>query len=224
MKEPALKPEALGPAGSALGAEADAASVQRLLLDMLKDRARRFSEKLEAAFAKESAKGATFDEALNKVMVLAFKAADCHTFYILARNNLQVVSQLPASPMRDALLRLYELMGLQLVYENAGDFLGLLPDTDHMLARINRLLGEIRPDAVALTDGFGITDWNLKSTLGRYDGKIYEAIYEEAKLSPLNQSAKMIGWEKFAQVLDLDFIRKGMQEQRQGEAATASKL
>merc|ERR1712098_775164 len=88
-----------------------------------------------------------------------------------------------------------------------------------LLDRINRLLEATRPDAVALTDGFGITDWNLKSTLGRYDGNIYEAIYEEARRSPLNQSPKMVGWDHFAEVLDLDFLRDGMQEQRQGLSA-----
>jgi len=153
-------------------------------------------------------------------MVMAFKAAECHTFFILASNNYEVVSEsVPAGPVREALFKLYELMALQQVYENAGDFLGLLPDADLLLARINMLLEEIRPDAVALTDGFGITDWNLKSTLGRYDGNVYEAIYEEAKLSPMNQDSRMIGWDRFSEVLDLDFIRQGMAEQRQGAAA-----
>merc|ERR1712146_167726 len=98
---------------------------------------------------------------------------------------------------------------------------GILSDVDSILDRINQLLEAIRPDAVGLTDGFGITDWNLKSTLGRYDGNVYEAIYEEAKLSPLNDSPKMVGWDKFAEVLDIDFIREGMKEQRQGLSIAA---
>jgi len=221
--EPPLGPEALGVGGSALGPQATAESVRQLLLRMLGDRSRRFAEKFEAGFAAETARGATFDEALNKGMVLAFKVSECHTLYTLAKNNLQVVQEKTSQgPLREALLRLYELMALQQIYENAGDFLGLLPDADPILARINRLLEEIRPDAVALTDGFGFTDWNLKSTLGRYDGNVYEAIYEEAKLSPLNQDPKMIGWDKFAQILDLDFIRGGMAEQRQGDVPAAA--
>merc|ERR1712061_427514 len=167
--------------------------------------------------------GASFDEALNKVMVLAFKAAQCHTLYILALNNFEEVrKKFEAGPLQEALLKLYELFGLQQVYENAGDFLVLLSSSDPLLARINRLLAEIRPDAVALTDGFGITDWNLKSTLGRYDGNVYEAIYEEAKFSPLNQSEKMVGWDMFAEGLDLDFVREGMAVQRQGDVLLPS--
>ena len=68
----------------------------------------------------------------------------------------------------------------------------------------------IRPDAVGLVDAFGFDDEQLKSTLGRYDGKVYEAIYEEARLSPLNQSPKMVGWEALSPVLDLDFIKEGI--------------
>eukprot|EP00930_Biecheleria_cincta_P069133 TRINITY_DN56911_c0_g1_i1.p1 TRINITY_DN56911_c0_g1~~TRINITY_DN56911_c0_g1_i1.p1 ORF type:complete len:705 (+),score=138.41 TRINITY_DN56911_c0_g1_i1:161-2275(+) len=230
MAEPPLKPEALGPDACRLGPDASAPAACELALALLLDRARRFAEKLEAAFAAETAKGAAFDDALNKVMVLAYKSAECHTMYILAKNNFdEIQRQVQEGAMREALLRLFEVFALQQIYENAGDFLGILPGTDLILARINRILEEIRPDAVALTDGFSVSDWNLKSTLGRYDGNVYEAIYEEAKLSPLNQDSKMIGWEKFAEILDLDFLREGMTSQRQGgeapsHVATASKL
>jgi hypothetical protein len=35
---------------------------------------------------------------------------------------------------------------------------------------------------------------------------VYEAIYEEARKSPLN-GKHMVGWDKFSEVLDLDFIK-----------------
>eukprot|EP00666_Eupelagonemidae_sp_cell4sb_P005140 gene5140-14810_t len=84
--------------------------------------------------------------------------------------------------------------------------------------RVTELLEEIRPDAVPLVDGFGISDEALdkSSTLGRYDGNVYEAIYAEAKKSPLNQASKMVGWDKFAKVIDLDILREGMRTQRTG--------
>ena len=44
----------------------------------------------------------------------------------------------------------------------------------------------IRPDAVALVDSFGFLDMQLHSTIGRKDGKVYEAIYAQAKKNPLN--------------------------------------
>ena len=45
-----------------------------------------------------------------------------------------------------------------------------------------------------------------RSTLGRYDGNVYEAIYDEARKSPLN-GKRMAGWDKFSQVLDVDFLK-----------------
>ena len=45
-----------------------------------------------------------------------------------------------------------------------------------------------RPEAVSLVDAF---DWHesvLNSTLGRYDGNVYENMYEAAKNSPMNKT------------------------------------
>merc|ERR1712187_1017878 len=81
---------------------------------------------------------------------------------------------------------------------------------DTLMDRVHILLDKIRPDAVGLVDAMGFDDEQLKSTLGRYDGNVYEAIYEEAKISPLNQTPKMVGWESLAKVLDLDFIKAGI--------------
>ena len=58
-----------------------------------------------------------------------------------------------------------------------------------------------------------------RSTLGRYDGNVYEAIYDEARKSPLN-GKRMAGWDKFSQVLDVDFL-KDVSQQR-GHLTTRS--
>merc|ERR1739848_587014 len=114
-----------------------------------------------------------------------------------------------------AMQRLFELMVLQQVRECAGDWIDLLDPKllRQCHRRVKELLGELRPEAVALVDGFGFTDSELKSTLGRYDGRVYEAIYEEALRSPLNQSSKMVGWDTLAPALDLEILRQGMQTQ-----------
>lgn len=58
------------------------------------------------------------------------------------------------------------------------------------MARTNavmKLLKEIRPHAVRLVDGWGFDDWVLDSSLGRYDGKVYEDMfYRASELNPLN--------------------------------------
>lgn len=50
-----------------------------------------------------------------------------------------------------------------------------------------QLLAEIRPNAVAFVDAFDYPDEVLQSCLGRYDGQVYQALYDYAKSSPMNE-------------------------------------
>lgn len=43
---------------------------------------------------------------------------------------------------------------------------------------IPTLMEKLRPDAVALVDSFDIIDALLMSTIGRYDGNVYEALLD----------------------------------------------
>merc|ERR1712007_138796 len=98
----------------------------------------------------------------------------------MLRNNLLSLNDyVKDAATRNALLQ---------VHEGAGNWIDILDSTQLRLmkARITELLAEIRPDAVALVDGFGWTDKDLKSTLGRHDGNVYEAIYSQAKSGKLN--------------------------------------
>lgn len=53
-------------------------------------------------------------------------------------------------------------------------------------ARIKELLSQLRVNAVALVDAFDFRDQKLNSVLGRYDGNVYENMFEWARNSPLN--------------------------------------
>ena len=50
------------------------------------------------------------------------------------------------------------------------------------------LLAVIRRDAITLTDAFDFHDNLLQSVLGRYDGNVYENLFEWARSSPLNET------------------------------------
>ncbi|KAI0062999.1 peroxisomal oxidase [Artomyces pyxidatus] len=52
---------------------------------------------------------------------------------------------------------------------------------------ISDLCLKLLPEAIGLSDAFGFTDWELDSALGVYDGRVYEALWERAKDSPLNE-------------------------------------
>jgi acyl-CoA oxidase len=188
-----------------------------LLLVLLKDRASRLAYRLANGFEKAMKTGKSFDASLNSVALLAYKAAECHSMFAMARNTdiaLREYVQDPATAQ--VLRRLHELFLLQQVHGSLGDWVGVLNEqhAEFVYDRIVELLDEIRPDAVALVDAFGWDDNQLGSAIGRFDGNVYEAIYEMARSSPLNQSPKMEGWDDFSTVLDLDFIREGMKTQR----------
>uniref|UniRef100_A0A671YJR2 Acyl-coenzyme A oxidase n=1 Tax=Sparus aurata TaxID=8175 RepID=A0A671YJR2_SPAAU len=65
---------------------------------------------------------------------------------------------------------------------------GLLsvPQVLQISVRIKELLSQLRPNAVALVDSFDIHNKKLNSVLGRYDGNVYENMFEWARRSPLN--------------------------------------
>eukprot|EP01047_Picozoa_sp_COSAG01_P052539 COSAG01_NODE_5534_length_4201_cov_48.592150_4_plen_151_part_00 len=78
---------------------------------------------------------------------------------------------------RTAVQKVLELVLLQAVHENGADFPALdRAQLRAVGAHITELTTQIRPDAVALTDALGFDDHVLKSTLGRHDGNVYEAI------------------------------------------------
>lgn len=53
---------------------------------------------------------------------------------------------------------------------------------------LKELLAEVRPSAVLLVDAFDHHDRVLNSVLGRYDGNVYENMFEWARNSPLNRT------------------------------------
>jgi acyl-CoA oxidase len=48
-------------------------------------------------------------------------------------------------------------------------------------------LRKLRVNAIGIVDGFDIPDMGLGSTIGAFDGNVYERLLSEAKKSPLNQ-------------------------------------
>ena len=53
--------------------------------------------------------------------------------------------------------------------------------------RLVAVLKRIRQYVIGIADGFDVLDDDLQSTLGAFDGNVYERLIEAAKQSPLNQ-------------------------------------
>lgn len=89
--------------------------------------------------------------------------------------------------MKD-LFRLFALFTIDL---QSSEFIlsgALQPDHLRGLTpAIQKLMEAIRPHAVRLVDAFSIPDYLLESALGRYDGDVYNALWQKAHLeNPLN--------------------------------------
>ena len=191
------------------------------IVNALKIRARLLAKRLTARFDALRTKGMDFDSALNAVAVLACKASEAHVDSFMLINNLASLEMEFENnlPTKRVMTMLLELQGLQIMSEKAGDFVGYLSEATvvQIDTRIATLLDEIRPNAIGLVDGFGFRDTQLKSTIGKYDGKVYEAIYEKAKAGSLNtvRGGGMVGWDKYKTVLDLDFLEETAKSQYQ---------
>lgn len=92
----------------------------------------------------------------------------------------------------ELLRKLYRLFALHILEREASEFFSSQAVTIRQitLARtkaVPALLDEVRPHAVRLVDAWKFSDWVLDSSLGRYDGKVYEDMfYRASELNPLN--------------------------------------
>jgi acyl-CoA oxidase len=63
--------------------------------------------------------------------------------------------------------------------------------------KVRQLLEQIRPDAIPLVDSFNFSDFELNSALGRYDGNVYEALFEMAQHEPLNKEQVVAEYQTY---------------------------
>ncbi|POM68724.1 Peroxisomal acyl-coenzyme A oxidase, partial [Phytophthora palmivora] len=108
-----------------------------------------------------------------------------------------LTSEFVSSPAVLNVVRLLcHLFALTQLEATAGEFMesGCVFPSEMPIIRANieELLTLIRPHAVTLVDGFNFSDHTLNSTLGRYDGNVYEALYESAQHDPLNHSSDKV--------------------------------
>ncbi|KAM7341954.1 acyl-coenzyme A oxidase 1-like [Cochliomyia hominivorax] len=93
--------------------------------------------------------------------------------------------------LQKVLENLLELHLLHTFFRHLGDILTFIPlkeyEVNALQMRLEEVLKKLRPDAVALVDGFDFDDRILNSVLGAYDGNVYERLFDSALKHPLNQ-------------------------------------
>nr|KAF6286666.1 acyl-CoA oxidase 1 [Pipistrellus kuhlii] len=130
--------------------------------------------------------------AWNLTSVDLVRASEAHCHYVTVKLFSEQLLKIQDKPIQAVLRNLCLLYALYGISQKAGDFLqeNILTDTQvtQVHQRIKELLTVIRPDAVTLVDAFDFQDVSLGSVLGRYDGNVYENLFEWAKTSPLNKA------------------------------------
>lgn len=147
----------------------------------------------EARLQKLCDMGQEFYHAWNYCSVLLLKCAEAHTRYYICEKYEQTVDSLKASEgvknVLQSLCRLYLIYHITLTH---GDFLKCGALTPRNIAVLEGemcdLLAVLRPQAVSIVDAFDIPDELLGSTLGCWDGNVYQRLYDEALKSPLNKT------------------------------------
>lgn len=147
-------------------------------------------------------------QAWNEAQIDLIKMAKAHCYYTIVLHFVNAVEQVQEPQLRAVLHKLCILFALYHVQQDLGDFCytGYL-DKDQVLLlneAVNGLLVDLRKDAVALVDAFDFTDHTLNSSLGRYNGDVYEHMYQWAQKEPLNNppfSVQPPGYEKYLKKL-----------------------
>ena len=133
----------------------------------------------------------------NSLLVDFYRLSKAHSQYLVVKSfndalNSEETKASFDSETLDVLRKLYRLYALNTLEQEASEFFVSAATTVRQiqLARtkaVMKLLEEIRPHAVRLVDSWKFPDWQLDSSLGRYDGKVYEDMfYRASQLNPLN--------------------------------------
>ncbi|XP_073813980.1 acyl-coenzyme A oxidase 1-like [Musca autumnalis] len=134
--------------------------------------------------------------AVNNTALELTKAAELHGRVYVASNFYEEVINGPTKSERSpqfqkVLENLLELHLIQTFFRHLGDILRFVPVTENEISalqvRLEEALKKLRPEAVAITDGFDFHDKVLSSALGSYDGNAYHRLFEAALKHPLNQ-------------------------------------
>ncbi|XP_068627036.1 acyl-coenzyme A oxidase 1-like isoform X2 [Battus philenor] len=137
--------------------------------------------------------GMSFEDAWNLTSVQLVGAAEAHCRVIIMSifyEEIQVLAKRVSAELKEVLYQLVDLYCLFWTLEKLGDLLLYTSITQKDVERLHlwyeETLTNLRPNAVGLVDAFDFRDEMLQSTLGSYDGRVYERLMEEALKSPLN--------------------------------------
>eukprot|EP01132_Coremiostelium_polycephalum_P008423 gene8423-10342_t len=142
----------------------------------------------------------------SELNVEALRVNKAHCQYFVLNSFITSINSIPADgPIRNVLTRLCKLYALYNLERDLSEFLQesylSINEIEPIRREIRTLFKEIRPDAVSLVDAFDIPDFTLGSALGRYDGRVYETLWEWAHNQPFNKNSVVNGYDQYLKPL-----------------------
>ncbi|OAR02537.1 hypothetical protein LLEC1_02439 [Akanthomyces lecanii] len=129
----------------------------------------------------------------NDLLIQFHKLSHAHSQSIMVSSFFSTLASSNDLPRetKDVVFDLYRLFAYTTIQAESYEFLrcgaASAKDLDALPDRIQDLLSRIRPHAVNLVDAWQFPDYLLDSALGRYDGNVYEDLFNRAhRLNPLN--------------------------------------
>ncbi|KAJ5540498.1 hypothetical protein N7494_005574 [Penicillium frequentans] len=133
----------------------------------------------------------------NSLLVDFWRLSTAHSQYLVVKNFHDAVTSPELSSALDQdtkslMHSLFRLFALHTLEREAAEFFssGAVTVRQITLTRttaVMKLLDEVRPHAIRLVDAWAIPDWQLDSSLGRSDGKVYEDLFRRASQeNPVN--------------------------------------
>ncbi|KAM9770017.1 peroxisomal acyl-coenzyme A oxidase 1 isoform 1-T1 [Menidia menidia] len=175
------------------------------LVEVYKLRAAILVEMAAKSIQQELQRRKSQEDAWNSSAIDLVRASDAHCHYVVVKVFAEKLGEISDTAIHSVLSTLTLLYTMNGIAKNSGDFLqaGLLsvPQVLQVSIRIKELLSQLRPNAVALVDAFDIHDKKLNSVLGRYDGNVYEEMFEWARRSPLNATEVHESFHKYLKPL-----------------------
>ncbi|KAJ5235111.1 uncharacterized protein N7469_004279 [Penicillium citrinum] len=130
----------------------------------------------------------------NSLLIQLHKLSKAQSQYILVKTFFEALStdNSLSNSTSSILWELFRLFALFTMENEGFEFFRCnavaRSDLDRLPTRVQELMSRIRPHAVNLVDSWIIPDYLLDSALGRYDGRVYEDLYNRAhRLNPLNR-------------------------------------
>ncbi|KAL3665486.1 hypothetical protein V7S43_009521 [Phytophthora oleae] len=141
----------------------------------------------------------------NSCMVLMSRVSNAHAELMLLEALANGVKKIPTGPEQRSVAQLCSLLGAWLITKSLGDFRQFdylsSHQADLVSEQVVQLLPILRKNSVLLTDAWDFSDFELGSTIGRYDGDIYRALVKRAADEPLNKTQVPEGYERYLKPL-----------------------